>query len=137
MGYSVFVELHNGAKNSFFVHLIPLSIFKIFFRCINTTLLITLVNKFKHQSSMKTSKELKTLFWIYQWMSVMVLKLAYTKLVLTYIKCKNYEKRMYAHFFIWIIWQCSVNAQNMAAALNCTLLNAPFCNFYPTVLVVE
>jgi len=49
---------------------------------------------------MEITKELKTLFWISQWMSVLVLKLAKIKLVLTYMKCKKYEKRTYVHKII-------------------------------------
>jgi len=46
----------------------------------------------------------------------------------------NFEKRTYAHeiiFFIRIMWQCSKHVQKMAAAPNCTLLNAPFLQFLP------
>jgi len=52
-----------------------------------------------------------------------------------HIKRKNYEKRTYAHQIIFLLesYECSIYAQNVAGALSCTLLNAPFFYFYPTV----
>jgi len=63
------------------------------------TLLITLVNKFKPQISMETSKELKHSFEFISHGTETGLNQA----ILTHKKCKNYEKRTYVYEIIFLI----------------------------------